>query len=92
MMANALGRERLRHDGGEIGVLARQELRRHVDDGDVAAQPAEGLRHFAADRSRARDDERGHGLAQIEDGFVGEVGRGVEAGNVGHRRAASRWR
>ena len=45
-------------DGREIGVLARQDARRDVDDGDLAAQPAERLRHLAADRAAADDDER----------------------------------
>ncbi len=53
-------------DRREIGVLARQDLRRDVDDGDFAAEAAERLRHLAADRAAADDDEMRHGLAQVE--------------------------
>ena len=80
MEANAVGDHRVMDHCGRILILARQDSRRDVDDGDVAAQSAEGLGHFAADRARADHDQRRDGLAQIEYGFVGEIGCLVEAG------------
>ena len=57
MIANAFALELLEHDRGEIGVLARQNACCDIDNGDLAAKPAKGLRHLAADWSAADDDQ-----------------------------------
>ena len=56
---------------------------------DRAAEPAERLRHFQADRPGADDDEMRRQLGEIEDGFVGEIRTLVEAGDRRHRRRRS---
>jgi len=84
-MANAFGRHRGEHDRRGIGVFARQDSGRDVDERDVAAEPAKGLGQLAADRARADDDQRANRLAQIEHRFVGEVGRRVDAGKARYR-------
>ena len=58
---------------GQVGVLARQDARRDVDDGDLAAEAPERLRHLAADRTAADDDQARHVLAQVEQRLVGEA-------------------
>src|SRR5256885_1404468 len=67
MVTNALTFELIEHNRGEIGILARQNSRRDIDDGDVAAEAPEGLRHLAPDRSTAENDQMRNRLAQIED-------------------------
>jgi hypothetical protein len=73
-------------DVRHVGVLARKDARRDVDDGDIAAQPAERLRHLAADRAAADDDEVRHVLAQVEQRLVGERAGLGEARDRKHRR------
>ncbi len=46
-----------------------------------------GLRHLHADGAAADDDEMLGQRGVVEDGFVGEAGRGVEAGNGRHAGA-----
>ena len=89
---HAVGFHRRAHDRREVGVLARQDAGRHVDQRDVAAQAPERLRELAADRAAADDDERRHGLAQVEHRLVRQVRNVGEAGDRRHRRAASRSR
>ena len=59
MIANAFAFDLLEHDRGKIGILARQDSCGDIDNGDFAAEPAKGLRHLAADRSAAHDDQVG---------------------------------
>ena len=42
-------------DFRRVGVLAREELAVPFDEGDFGAKPAERLRQFAAERTRAED-------------------------------------
>ena len=57
VIANAFALELLEHDRSEISVFARQDSCCDVDNGDLAAKPAKGLRHLAADWSAADDDQ-----------------------------------
>jgi len=49
-----------------------------------SAEPAEGLRHLAADRAAADDQQLGHGLAQVEQRFIGEIRDLVDSGDRRH--------
>ena len=90
MIANAFALELLQYDRGEIGVLARQNACCDIDNGDLAAKPSERLRHLAADRSAADDDQVGDRFPQIEDRFVGQIADRFDAGNRRYRRPRSR--
>ena len=85
VIANALGLQLPEDHRGEVGILAREDRRCDVDDGHHAAQTAERLRHLAADRPAAHDDQVRHRLAQIEHRLVREVGHGGETRNRRHR-------
>ncbi len=91
-IADTLRLELPLHDSGDVGVFARQDLVRHVDDDHLAAEATERLRHFAADRSGADDDEMRHRLAQREHRLVRQVRDVREPGDRRNRRAASRSR
>ena len=53
---DALALELIEHDGGAFRIVLG-ERRRRLQHGHLAAEPAEGLRHFQADRPGADDDE-----------------------------------
>ena len=50
---------------------------------DAAAEAAECLREFAAERAATDDQHPLRQLGDAEDGFVGVVGNAIEAGDVG---------
>ncbi len=50
---DAVAHQRVLHDLRGVGVLADQDLRRHVEERDARAEARERLRQLAADRSRA---------------------------------------
>src|SRR5205807_7810335 len=91
VITNAFALELLPDDRSEIGIFARQNGTCDIDNGDLAAKPAKGLRHLAADRSAANDDQMRNGLAQIEDRFVGQIAYRFDTGNRRYRGPRS-WR
>jgi hypothetical protein len=51
------GGEEPAHPGGDLGVLARQDLVRHFEDRHLRAEPLKDLAQLEADRAGAEDDE-----------------------------------
>ena len=49
---DALARERIEHDGGAFRIFLAERLR-HVEHGDLGAEPAERLRQLEPDRAGA---------------------------------------
>ena len=66
-------------DGGCLRVLLAEEGGR-LEDGDMRAEHAVGLRQLDADRAAADHDEMLDPLADVEDRLVGEIGDLVEPG------------
>ena len=69
---DALAFELVEHDRGAFRIVLGERLRR-FQHGHRAAEPAEGLRHFQADRPGADDDEMLRPLGEIENRLVGEI-------------------
>ena len=82
---DAFAFERVEHDGGAFGIVARKR-RRRFEHGDVGAEPPKGLRQFEADRAGADDDEMTRAIGEIEHGVAGEVRRVGKAGDRRQRR------
>ncbi len=57
LQIDAIVDHRLLHDGGRIGILARQHVVGPLEQRHAAAEPGEGLRQLAADRTGADDAE-----------------------------------
>ena len=75
------------HDGGGVGVLARQDARRLLDERYPAAEAGERLRHLAADRTGANHREPLRQFGQREDRLVGAVA-GIRQTGDGERGGA----
>ena len=71
---DAFGHQRLDHERGCLPVVAR-ERRIGGDDGHVAAETGEGLRHLHADRACADDEEMVGQFSEVPQGLVGEMRR-----------------
>ena len=82
--AQALGLEAEPHQFRNLGILARQKARAHLDLGDFAAQARKGLRQFATDRSAAQHQQAARALAQRPHGVGSEVAHGLEPGDGRH--------
>ncbi len=63
---DALAIELVEHDGRAFRIVLG-ERRRRFQHGHFAAEPAEGLRHFQADRTGADDDETVGPLGERKD-------------------------
>ena len=55
---DALLLEALAREGGDLGILGRQDLRQHLDDRHLGAERAIERGEFDADRARADDQQR----------------------------------
>ena len=73
---DALLLETLAREGGDLGILGRQDLRQHLDHGHLGAKRAIERGEFDADRARADDKQclrhavRDHGLEISPDQFL----------------------
>src|SRR5678816_4126236 len=74
---------------GDVVVLARQQLRRALHDGDARAEAAIHLRELEADVAAADDHQVLGQEVHRHDGAVGEEGNVLRAGQVGNRRASA---
>ena len=88
--ADALVLEDAAHGLGDVGVLAADDLRALLDDGDLGAEAAEGLGELEADVAAADDDEVAGQLVEGEQRAVVEGRDVADAGEVGERGAARR--
>jgi len=68
-------------DGGGLAVLARKDAGGGLHEMDLTAETGKTLRHFTPDRPGANHRHPTGQLSQGEEGFVGEKGNGVQAGN-----------
>src|SRR6185295_18340041 len=80
---DAIAEHRLLDDLRGVRVLADEDVAVLVEQGDAAAEAAEGLRHLAADRPAADDREAPRRFGQLEDRLVGQV---ASLGEPGDRR------
>ncbi len=78
--------------GGDVGVLAREDLVAAVNDGNAAAEPGEHLAKLEADIAAAENQEMLGDSVEFHDGGVGEIAGRVEAANRGESRDGRRRR
>ena len=76
------------HDGGKLGIVA-PEHPPPLDQRDLGAEAAEGLRHLDPDRAAAQHQQMAGLGRRIEQGLVGQVGNPVEAPNAGDDRCGA---
>ena len=90
---DAFAGQHLRHDRGGVRILPRQDPRARLDEGDLRAQPREGLGHLDTDRAAAEDDEasrqRGARAERVPHRVAGKIARFGKAGNIGNHRLAA---
>ncbi len=67
--------------GGDILVLARDQPRRHLDDGDLAPEAAKHLAEFETDIAAADDNEMLRQEIHIHHRAVGEKGHLIQPGD-----------
>src|SRR5262249_45258042 len=87
---DAVAAQRRLDDRRRVGVVARQDPRRLIDEPALAAEATEGLREPAADRAGADHAEPARPLRQLEDRLVRAVARLGEA--LDRRRGSARAR
>ena len=83
------GFESLLKFGGDFRIFAENNLFAGVKNGDAAAVAAEHLSKFEADIATAEDEEMFGNGSELHDGFVGEIGNGIQAGERGNVWAAA---
>ena len=86
---DSLSLEDVLHRRGHILVLVLDQARSLLDDGHLAAEAPVHLREFEPDVAAADDDKVMRQDIEIQHGCVGQVADLVEAGHVGHERAAA---
>ncbi len=84
-----VGEQLATHDRGRFGVLAAEDVS-GLDHHDLGAQPPEGLAQLHPDRAPAQDDQALRQGGELEDGLVGQVGRGLQARDGGNGSAGPR--
>jgi hypothetical protein len=83
--ADAFGFECFLEFGGNFRILAGNNLRAVVKDGDAAAVAAEHLAEFEADVTTTEHEQVLRHSCELHDAFVGEIGDGLEAGDLRNR-------
>src|SRR3546814_2440713 len=65
------------HDVGDIGILARQQARSHLDLTDLGPAPCKCLRQLAADRPAAQDRDTARQVIEprkfVPQGIAGQI-------------------
>lgn len=74
------------NEGRDLVILAHQQARRLLDDGDAAAKLGERLRHLAADRPAAEHQQARREGAQLPQRLGGEKCGLRETRQIGHDR------
>ena len=85
---DVFGLENVADRGGNILVLAADQARAALDDGHFAAEAPIHLREFETDIAAADDDQMLRQEIDVHHGAVGEIGYGVDAGDIGDGRPA----
>jgi hypothetical protein len=78
---NAVGLERLGQELAGLGLLEREEVRAHLDDGHRAAETGEDLAELDPDGTASEHDERRGHLGRLDRLAVGPVGHLGEPGD-----------
>ena len=76
------------HLGG-LRILTTEDVGSLYDD-DLGAETAKRLAQFDPDRAASQHDQPARPLCQFEDGFIGQIGRGLEPGDRRDGRARPR--
>jgi hypothetical protein len=83
---DALGGKGFGHHLGGFGLLLEKQAGEGLHQGHGHAEPGEGLGQLASDGAAANHGQGDRALGEIEDGLVGEIGGGGQAGYGRHRR------
>jgi hypothetical protein len=87
---HAVAGQRRGHHRGRLVVVASQNPGMVAQQRHLRTQPGKRLRQLTADRPRADDRQPRRLLGEGEDASVGQVARLGQAGNIRHRRPATR--
>jgi hypothetical protein len=89
MQAKAALQERLAQKIGHLGVEPGEELGHEFQDLHLGSELLEGLGQLQADGPRPEDGHPPGLFAEIENGFVGEIGNVPETRGIGNEGSAS---
>src|SRR5579883_1592730 len=86
---HAFGLQHIEDGSGDIVVLTLDQAVGHLDDGDVASEPAEHLPELQAHITSSDDDKMRRKEIDSHHRTVGEEGNAVESGHRRSCRASS---